>query len=71
MSQQVAHARATFTIEVSNIGSWGHECQLAQIYKQATESAVGKIRNALAPTDVRIVGDIKITAILIDDTISR
>lgn len=35
------------TVEV-RAGSWGDGCDLAQVYKQASESAIGKLRRALA-----------------------
>ncbi len=67
MSGPIAHARATLTIEMRNLGSWGHDCPLEQIFKQASKSAEDRIRNTFKPTDVQIIGDIKITAIMVED----
>jgi hypothetical protein len=64
----MTYARATLTIEVRNIGSWGPGCQLDQVYRQAAEAAIGKIRNTFKPTDVFIIGDVKVTAIITDET---
>lgn len=64
-------ARAIVTIEVSGIGTWGPKCDLAQVYKQAAESAVHAIRQALieSKSDKRfeIIGEPKITAVLVTE----
>ena len=55
-------ARVTLQLEV-NVGSWGPECDLAQVYRQASEGAIGRIRKALElsnPNGVRIV---KVTSV--------
>ncbi len=53
------------TVEV-RAGSWGDGCELSQVYRQAAESAVGKLRRALASEGVRIVGVASIKAITTD-----
>ncbi|MCS3807855.1 hypothetical protein [Xanthomonas sp. 4461] len=50
------------TVEV-RAGSWGDGCDLAQVYRQASESAIGKLRRALQNENVRIVGVASIKAI--------
>jgi hypothetical protein len=51
-------ARVTITLEVE-VGSWGPECDLAQVYRQGSESALGKIRamigNSGYGANIRIV----------------
>lgn len=66
-------ARVTLTIEISNVGSWGPECQMDQVYRQALESAVGRVRNAFAKDarGVKIVGVPVIQAITTDMEIKR
>lgn len=39
-------ARVTVQIEV-DVGSWGPDCDLAQVYRQGSESAIGRVRQAL------------------------
>jgi hypothetical protein len=39
-------ARVTLTIEIEADGCWGENCQLKQIFEQAEESALGKLRKA-------------------------
>lgn len=59
-----AGARATITIEVSHLGGWGEECQIAQVYKQAAEGARGKIGNLIhSHPDIKIIGEVNVTAI--------
>jgi hypothetical protein len=38
-------ARVTVQLDIT-VGSWGPECGLDQVYRQATESAEGKVRRA-------------------------
>lgn len=39
-------ARVTVTLEVE-VGSWGPECNLAQVYRQGQEGALGRLRNMI------------------------
>lgn len=61
-------AVVTLTIEISNVGSWGPECQMDQVYRQAAESAIGRVRNAFAKDarGVRVVGTPVVQAITTD-----
>lgn len=36
-------AKVTLTLELTNLGSWGPECQINQVYKQALDQAAGKL----------------------------
>jgi hypothetical protein len=61
-------------IEVSNVGSWGGECSMAQITKQATEQATGKLLKLLAGDesskytkgDIKLVKAIKVIQTQVD-----
>jgi hypothetical protein len=48
-------ARVTVTVEV-NVGSWGPECELDQVYRQGSESAIGKLRRVIGnDSSIRIL----------------
>lgn len=68
--QTTTGAVVTLTLEISNVGSWGPDCDLAQVYGQAREAAVGRIRNAFrderTARSIRIVGTPVIKAITTD-----
>lgn len=53
------------TVEVP-AGSWGTGCELSQVYKQASEEAVGKLRRLFEKERIRIVGVASIKAITTD-----
>lgn len=53
------------TVEVP-VGSWGTGCELSQVYKQASEEAVGKLRRLFEKERIRIVGVASIKAITTD-----
>lgn len=56
------NARVRLTIEVP-VGSWGPACQLDQVYRQAIEEAVGKVRRLIEPVGCRVVGTVDVEAI--------
>lgn len=72
MSKPIARtttsATVSVTIELSNIGSWGPDCDLSQVYRQATEAAVGRINQAFRGDSrgIRILGPAKVQAITTD-----
>lgn len=60
-------AKVTLTLELTNLGSWGPECQIHQVYKQALDQAVGKLgRLFQGQSNIRIVGRPVIQAITTD-----
>jgi hypothetical protein len=61
-----AGATVTVTVEISNLGAWGSDCQLDQVYKQAAESAIGKLRTGMREQDFRIVGNPQVRAVIVD-----
>lgn len=62
--KQSAVARVTVTLEIDAASSWGDDCTIAQVYKQAADDAVGRVRSLFNERDaMRIVGDVKVNAI--------
>ena len=61
-------ATVTLTIELSSLGSWGPDCQMDQVYRQAKEAAIGRINNAFKDDrrGVRILGPVVVKAITTD-----
>lgn len=61
------NATVTLTIELINLGSWGPDCQTAQVYRQAIDAANGRLNKIFAgDKDVRILAGAKVTAITTD-----
>ena len=61
-------ATVSLTIELSGLGSWGPDCQMDQIYRQAKEAAIGRINHAFTDDrrGVRILGPVVVKAITTD-----
>jgi hypothetical protein len=60
-------AKVTLTLELTNLGSWGPECQIDQVYRQALAQAVGRLGKAFQGlSNIRIVGRPAIQAITTD-----
>lgn len=64
----ITSARVTVTVEVCAVGTWGPECQLDQVYRQAEEAAVGRLNNALKGQNCKIVGVPKVEAVTSERT---
>ena len=64
-------AKAIVEIEISLGSNWGNECQLSQIYKQATDEARGAIERWVndpkTNVSVRILKEPKIQAIIVEN----
>lgn len=58
-------ARVKLTIELKNLGSWGPDCQIDQVYRQAIEAAIGRVRRAFQsdPSGIKIIGVPSVEAI--------
>lgn len=80
MSQKaevVARARVVVTVEIPLPDKWGADCSLDQIQKQAKDGAENALRNGLVlsylqcgrdpKTEATIVGEPRVTAILVDE----
>ena len=59
------HALVQVTVEVP-AGSWGTGCELSQVYKQASDEAMGKLRRLFEKERIRIVGVASIKAVTTD-----
>jgi hypothetical protein len=62
-----AYAVATVTIEVHGLGSWGKDCNLLQVHRQASEEAIGIIRRMDARGQIRVVGQPEIKTIIAEE----
>ncbi len=66
-----ATARVRLTLDIPVGDSWGADCNIAQIEKQAAESAIGLIRNAgdfgrlYSAGRIEIIGEPQVTAVLV------
>jgi hypothetical protein len=59
----IATARATVVVEVIIGASWGGQCSVAQIAKQAADEARGKILNLFATKGIHMIGEPVVTAV--------
>ncbi|EAA0895510.1 hypothetical protein S646_003441 [Salmonella enterica subsp. enterica] len=59
-------ATVTVTIQVSNLGVWGPDCQMEQIYRQAIVEAKSRVARALNSRDFKFVGEPVVRAITTD-----
>lgn len=58
--------KVQFTVEVDGGQPWGDQAQLGMLYRQAKESALNAIRDALSSGDqneIRIIGEPKVIAV--------
>lgn len=58
-----AMAVATVTIEVGGLGSWGADCSIEQVHRQAKEEATNLVRRMMGQ-QARIIGDVEIKTII-------
>ena len=54
-------ARVRLTLDVS-VGSWGPNCLIDQVYRQASEEAINRVRS-LVQGRARVVGVVEVEAI--------
>lgn len=66
-SRVTAYARATITVEITGLGSWGPECTTDQVFRQASEAAIGRIENCRELHNVRLIGKPKITMVCAEE----
>lgn len=62
-----AKARVQITVEV-DAGSWGNDCPIGQLYKQAAESGKINLLNALKPGHAIIIGEPKVISIITENS---
>lgn len=60
-----ATARVQVTLEVTVGSTWDDDCQVGQIYKQATVEALAALDKVL-PGRIRIVGTPLVTAVAVE-----
>ncbi len=66
MADSKATAHVTLTVEITVGSTWGDNCTVGQIYKQAAEEALGIIDRLLGE-QIRIVGRPVVTAVAIEE----
>lgn len=65
-----ASAQVTVTLRIDVSDTWGADCTVEQIHKQAARSALGildKMRGSMAPRPVALVGQPKVVAVFVED----
>ncbi len=63
-----AKARVQLTVEVEE-SAWGSDCTIDQLYKQASESGLIKLKKILTDSKCgcRIIGEPKVIGVLTED----
>lgn len=58
-------AKVTLTVELTNIGIWGPDCTIDQVYRQAREAAIGRLNKVFKDhsASTRILGPVVVEAI--------
>ncbi|MBV4530957.1 hypothetical protein HU719_006000 [Pseudomonas sp. SWRI107] len=61
-------AKVTITVELTNLGSWGPDCTLDQVYRQAREAAIGRLNRVFKDhvATTRILGPVIVEAVTTD-----
>ena len=61
-----ATARVTVTLEIVVPSSWGKDCPVSQVYRQAAESAVSTIYHAIRASNIKatVVGKPEVTTVI-------
>lgn len=61
----MAYAKVTVEVEVPISSSWGNDCTMGQIYKQAADEARNRMNKICTQNGLRVVGDFKVTAVAV------
>jgi hypothetical protein len=67
MKRLQSRARVQVTLDIAVADVWGADCPMEQIWRQARESALRAIANGLGPGPLPVVGEPKITAVLVEE----
>jgi hypothetical protein len=61
-------AKVTVTIELSNLGSWGPDCTIGQVYDQARAAAIFRLNKVFKEhiEHTRILGPVIVEAVTTD-----
>ena len=62
-----ASARVQVTVEIPVQGCWGHDAPMEQVYKQAKESALGYLNNALRAQSVQLIGEPVVKMVIVEE----
>lgn len=69
-----ATARVQVTVEVED-SAWGGDCSIGQLYKQAGEGSINKVRNLMASgqfsrgdVPFRIIGEPKVIGVITEES---
>jgi hypothetical protein len=62
-----AHARVQLTVSIDLKDTWGNECTINQIQKQAKDGAISSMWKWVEETGVTIVGEPKVTIVIIEN----
>lgn len=53
-------------LEISGLSSWGPDCSIAQVHRQATEEAIGRVMRLVGEDHLaRIIGALKVSTIIL------
>lgn len=63
MTKLFTTAQIQVTVSVPASGSWGDQCTVEQIYRQAGEETVNKLQRAIKEIGSKVVGEPKVTSI--------
>lgn len=66
-----ATAKVRVELEISIPSTWGDECTVGQVRKQAKDSAEGILRKMAAKNKIKIIGDITSYVIAFDTSERR
>ncbi len=62
-----ATAKVQLTVSITELGCWGSDCGIDQLYRQAKKSAEQKLFAALKQSGIIIVGEPKVFGIITED----
>lgn len=62
-----SRARVQVTLDIVVPDVWGADCPMDQIWRQAKDSALNILSKGLGPGPTPIVGEPKVTAVLVEE----
>ena len=69
MKRSKASAKVRILLEVSLPDTWGEDCCLSQVYKQAKDSAVNIVSQRIfgSMKEMQMIGEAEVLAILVEE----
>lgn len=61
------YAKVTVTLEIPATSNWGNNCQLDQVFKQAKDDVLGRLRHDLGQRGYTIIGEPKVAAVIAEE----